>query len=137
MKILMTLILTTLSLWSEQIPISTSTRATPIGTFKFGDVVSIQYVKGEWARRVQNPKESPDSTSWKELRIVVYWEDAMGNRVVTAQPFRTAKDAHKMKVDREGRYFIRMAEPRSEGVGVVFYEITTMEKEEKKVEVKK
>lgn len=131
MKTLLYLLLT-LPLFGETIPISTSTRATPIGTFKFGDVVSIQYVKGEWARRVQNPKQSPDSTQWKELRVVVFWEDAMGNRVVTASPHGTAKQAHKMKVDREGQYFIRMAEPRDTGVGVVFYEITIVGKEEKK-----
>lgn len=127
MKILMTLILTTLPLWSEQIPISTSVKATPIGTFRFGDVVSIQYVKGEWSRRPQIAPVSPDTAAWKELRLVVFWEDSMGNRVVTAQPFGTAKEPHKMKVDREGQYFVRMAEPRDTGVGVVFYEIRKVE----------
>lgn len=136
MKTILSLLLISIA-QAEQIPISTSVRATPIGTFKFGDVVSIQYLKGEWARRVQNPVESPDSTQWRELRVVVFWEDAMGNRVVTAQPFGTAKEPHKMKVDREGRYYVRMAEPRDTGVGVVFYEITIVGKEDKKVEVKK
>lgn len=114
-------------LFGETIPISTSVRATPIGTFKFGDIVSIQYQKGEWSRRVQNAPVSPDTAEWKELRVVVFWEDRMGNRVVTAQPFLTKEKPHLMKVDREGQYFIRMAEPRDTGVGVVFYKVEKVE----------
>lgn len=99
-----------------------ATQGTPIGIFKDGDVISVRYTSGQWSRRIQNPPESPDSTLWNEIRVVIYREDLFGNRVVVGQPRGTYTRPYVF-VATEGRHFIRMAEPRESGVGVVFYDI--------------
>lgn len=99
-----------------------STKGIPIGHYKDGDVVSVRYKSGQWSRRIQNPPESPDSTLWNELRVVIYREDVLGNRVVVGQPTGTYTRPFVF-VAATGKHFIRMAEPRESGVGVVFYDV--------------
>lgn len=113
--------LTTVTASPVAIP-AAATQGTPIGIFKDGDVVSVRYTSGQWSRRIQNPPESPDSTLWNEIRVVIYREDLFGNRVVVGQPRGTYTRPYVF-VAAEGRHFIRMAEPRESGVGVVFYDV--------------
>lgn len=100
-----------------------STKGIPIGHYKDGDVVSVRYKSGQWSRRIQNPPENPDTANWRELRVVVYWEGFDGRRELVAQLYRTWDDPHRIIIKRPGNYFIRMAEPRESGVGVVLYDV--------------
>lgn len=121
MKLLLLLLSSIASANTIPVP-AASTKGTPIGPFKNGDVVSIQYVSGQWSRRPQNPPESPDSTLWNELGVVIYYEDSRGIRTVIGQPKGTFLKPFQF-IATEGNHFIRMNEPRESGVGVVFYEV--------------
>lgn len=97
---------------------ASNTRGVCVGVFSEGDRLSVEYKRGVWARRWQNPCESPATTQWKELRVVLYWEGLLGERSVVEDGMAR----------RSGAYYIRMAEPRAEGVGAVFYEVNKVEK---------
>lgn len=109
---------------AEQIPIPAfATRGIPMGRYEAGDVVSVEYLKGVWKRRFDNAEDSPDTTQWSEIRVVIYHEDSSLRRTIIARPQNTRGNAWLMVVKNPGQYYIRMNEPREEGIGVVFYEI--------------
>lgn len=101
--------------WSAEVVIPASAVRGVVLGVEAGNVVTVSYLRGKWSRRLQNPLESPEDTLWAELRLVVYSEDIFSNRKVLGRTFL---------VESGQRYYLRMAEPRESGVGVVYYEVT-------------
>jgi hypothetical protein len=122
--LLVSIIFSVASVHAETVPVSASNKeAVRLGKYESGKAITVEYKSGVWNRRADNPSESPDTTKWDQLKIIIFFEDVTGQRTVIGQPQNTKGKPFRFITRRAGNYYIRMTEPKETGSGVVVYEI--------------
>jgi hypothetical protein len=103
---------------------------TRIGSFLTGETIVIEYVEGQWVAYPGWKHESPDEAKTPQHRLALYHRKAGGEETIVDFPRETKGNPWKHLVDKQGNYYLRIADPAIDAnEGKVVYRIGVIKPE--------
>jgi len=101
-----------------------------IGSFLTGETITIEYVEGQWVAYPGWKHESPDEAKIPQHRIALYHRKAGGEETIVDFPRETKGKPWKFTVEKQGNYYLRIADPAIDAnEGKVTYKIGVIKPE--------